>query len=100
MNIVGNVAMVLQQKGTQVFGVTRQATVLDALQLMAVQNIGAVLVFDGQRVIGVFSERDWARHTSERPLDPADTDIIEVLAPEVVCVGPADEVIDCMRMMT
>jgi CBS domain-containing protein len=100
MNIVGNVAMVLRQKGTEVFGVSPQATVLEALQLMAEKNIGAVLVLEGWKVVGVFSERDWARHVAQSALQPADTCVSQMVAGEVVCVSPSDEIVDCMRLMT
>jgi CBS domain-containing protein len=100
MEITGTVAMVLRRKGTEAFSVSPRATVQESLQLMAEKNIGAVLVLEGERLVGVLSERDWARHVSAHACDPHQTRVSDLLGGQVVCVGPNDEVTDCMRMMT
>ena len=99
MDITGTVEMVLRQKGTAVFSVPPTASVHEALRLMAARNVGAVLVLEGSRLVGVFSERDWARQVSDRAPDPYTTRISEVLTEDLVCVSPTDEVTDCMRLM-
>jgi CBS domain-containing protein len=58
---MATVASLISQKGNQVFTMTPDQTVLDALKLMAERNIGAVLVMESERVVGIFSERDYAR---------------------------------------
>lgn len=99
MDITGTVEMVLRHKGTAVFSVPPRASVHDALRVMAAQNIGAVLVREEGRLLGVFSERDWARQVSARAPDPYTTPVSEVLTEDLVCVSPTDEVTDCMRLM-
>lgn len=99
MDITGTVEMVLRQKGTAVFSVSPRASVHDALVLMQAKNTGAVLVREGVRLLGVFSERDWARQVAERAPDPHATRVAEVLTEDLVCVSPSDEVTDCMRLM-
>ncbi len=79
---MATVASLLSQKGDQVFTVTPDQTVLDALKLMAERNIGAVLVMDGQRVAGIFSERDYARRGILKG-NSESTPISQVMSPTV-----------------
>jgi CBS domain-containing protein len=101
MDITGTVEMVLRHKGDAVYSVSHRASVWDALQLMAERNVGAALVLDEDgRLLGVFSERDWARRIAAAPEDPRSTAVTDVLTDEVVCVCPTDDVTRCMRLMT
>lgn len=72
------------------FVVQRQATVTEAVRLMAEHNIGIVAVLDGDRLVGVFSERDVVRRVVHRGLDPAGTPVTEVMTVDLV-VADADE---------
>jgi CBS domain-containing protein len=72
------------------FMVQRDATVTDAVRVMADHNVGIVIALDGDRLAGVFSERDVVRRVVARGLDPARTRVGEVMTTEIV-VGAADE---------
>ena len=72
------------------FMVQRDATVAEAVRAMADHNVGIVIVLDGDRLAGVFSERDVVRRVVDRGLDPARTPVGEVMTTELV-VGDADE---------
>jgi CBS domain-containing protein len=72
------------------FMVQRDATVTDAVRVMADHNVGIVIALDGDRLAGVFSERDVVRRVVARGLDPASTRVGEVMTTEIV-VGAADE---------
>lgn len=72
------------------FMVQRRATVTEAVRLMAEHNIGIVAVLDGDRLVGVFSERDVVRRVVHRGLDPAGTPVAAVMTTDLV-VADADE---------
>ena len=91
---------ILQRKGTEVWSVTPETTVIDALKLMAEKNIGAVLVLDEDRVAGVLSERDYARKVILQGRTSQDTTAREIMSERVVGVEPQQTVEECMALMT
>ena len=91
---------ILQRKGTEVWSVTPETTVIDALKLMAEKNIGAVLVLDEDRVAGVLSERDYARKVTLQGRSSQDTTAREIMSERVVGVEPQQTVEECMALMT
>lgn len=96
---MATVASLLSQKGDQVFTVTPTQTVLDALKLMAERNIGAVLVMDGQRVAGIFSERDYARRGILKG-NSESTPINQVMSPTVYFINLEQSLGICLALMT
>jgi CBS domain-containing protein len=94
------VEQLLQDKPTALIGIGPTATVLDALKLLAEKNVGAVLVMEGHRLVGIFSERDYARKVALKGKSSADTPISDVMSRGVVCVGLAHTNEDCMSLMT
>lgn len=90
----------LGKKGDQVWSVSPGSTVYDALQLMAAKNIGAVLVRDGEQLLGILSERDYARQVILKGKSSRDTPVREIMTTRVVCVVPERTVEDCMALMT
>jgi CBS domain-containing protein len=90
----------LRSKGHDIWAVTPDATVLDALRLMAEKNIGAVLVMDGATLAGILSERDYARKVILAGKSSRDTLVSEIMTPRVVCVRPDQAVDECMALMT
>ena len=90
----------LGKKGGQVWSVSPGSTVYDALQLMAAKNIGAVLVRDGDQLLGIVSERDYARQVILKGKSSRDTPVREIMTTRVVCVVPERTVEDCMALMT
>jgi len=80
--------------------VTPSTTVFEALQRMADHNIGALLVMNGDRLAGIFSERDYARKVALRGLTSKDTTVGELMTGKVITVGPAWTADQCMALMT
>lgn len=77
------------------------ATVRDALQLMADRNIGSVLIImQGEALLGIFTERDYARKLALKGLASADTPLAEVMSAKLYVVGPRQTVQECMGIMT
>jgi len=91
---------ILQRKGNQVWSVAPDSTVYDALMLMAEQNVGALLVLDGEKIVGIFSERDYARKIILKGKASKETSVEEIMTSEVTTVHPAQFVEECMALMT
>lgn len=97
---MATVSSLLRSKGQEVWSVSPDTTVFDALKLMAEKNIGAVLVMDGEELVGIISERDYARKVILMGKSSKDTLASEIMTPRVLCV-PADKGIrECMALMT
>ena len=90
----------LAKKGSQVWSVSPDATVYEALQLMAERNVGAVLVLSGQRLAGILSERDYARQVVLKGKASRDTPVHEIMTTRLVTVAPERTIEDCMALMT
>jgi CBS domain-containing protein len=94
------VRQLLQAKGYDVWGVDPDATVLTALKVMAEKNVGALLVLQKGRMVGIFSERDYARKMILKGKHSNDTCVHEVMTGSPICVGPGKSVHECMALMT
>jgi len=90
----------LGKKGGKVWSVAPDSTMYDALQLMADKNVGAVLVRDGDRLLGILSERDYARQVILKGKNSRDTPVREIMTTRVICVAPERTIEDCMALMT
>jgi len=97
MKTVGDV---LRGKGNAVFAAEADATVYHALTVMAEKNIGALLVQEGERVVGIFSERDYARQVVLKGKASKDTPIRDVMTSRVVFIRPEQNLEECMALMT
>jgi CBS domain-containing protein len=91
---------ILRSKGHSVLAVRPTDTVLAALGLMAEHDIGAVLVLDGSRLAGIFTERDYARKVVLVGRSSKDSPVSAVMTAHVVCVAPNRSVDECMGLMT
>jgi len=91
---------ILQHKSHSVLSISPEASVLDALKLMAEKEVGALVVLDGERLAGIFSERDYARKVILHGKSSKDTPVREIMTQKVVCVRPDQSVEDCMALMT
>lgn len=80
--------------------VAPSTTVFEALQRMAEHNIGALLVMNGDRLAGIFSERDYARKVVLRGLTSKDTTVGDLMTGKVITVGPEWTADQCMALMT
>jgi CBS domain-containing protein len=95
-----NVSHILDRKGSRVVAVNKDAPVLEAIRSMAEHHIGAVLVMRGDDLIGIASERDYARKVILQGRSSSDTPVALIMSAPVICVTPQDSVSDCMSIMT
>lgn len=91
---------ILKTKGHDVWTVSPDSTVYDALQTMADKNVGALLVVEGDKLVGVFSERDYARKVILKGKASKDTLVREIMSTELVWVRPDQTIGVCMELMT
>lgn len=91
---------VLARKGSGLWSVGPDSTVLEALQTLAARNIGAVLVLEGTHLVGILSERDYARQVILKGKTSKETPVREIMTREVVSVRPEQTIDDCMAIMT
>jgi len=94
------VRQVLQAKGWEVWSISPETTMYEALQLMAEKNVGALVVLDEGKLVGIFTERDYARKVALQGRSCTDTLVREVMTPRVIYVHPDQTVEDCMGVMT
>lgn len=94
------VKQILNEKGNDVWAVSPDATIYEALELMAEKNIGAVLVMDDDALVGIFSERDYARKVVLQGKASRETPVRDGMTDEVICVRPDQSVEGCMSLMT
>ena len=97
---MNKVRQLLKAKGEQVWTISKDSTVLESLELMAEKRIGSLLVLEGGQVIGIFTERDYARRVGPDRRQPEETRIEEVMTRELITVDPNQTVNDCMMLMT
>lgn len=94
------IQQLLDQKGSQVWSIEPEASVLDAMALMDEKNVGALLVIDPNGPVGLVSERDFARNLELAGKSARDTPVHEVMTRPVVCVAPDQTVEEAMALMT
>lgn len=94
------IEMLLANKGTQVWSIRPDASVLDALALMAEKEIGALLVIDDSGPVGVISERDYARSVALKGKTSRSTPVRGIMTSPVRCVTPDATVEESMALMT
>jgi CBS domain-containing protein len=94
------ISSLLHQKTSALWHVAPETTVFDAIRLMAEKNIGALLVMSGDRLAGVFTERDYTRKVALHGKSSRDTRVGEIMTGEATTISPDDFVEDGMRLMT
>ena len=94
------VEAILKQKGTRVWTIPAEATVFEAIQLMAGRNIGALVVVSHHKIEGIFSERDYTRKVALHGKSSKETLVSEVLSPGLLVATPQNTIEECMRIMT
>jgi CBS domain-containing protein len=90
----------LDRKGRQIIAVKPDASVLDAIRLMAEKNIGALLVMEGGRLLGIMSERDYARKVVVKGRASDSTPVSDIMSANVVTTSSTETVNTCMALMT
>ncbi len=97
---MSKVSQILRIKGNTIWFVAPQATVLGALRLMAEKDIGALLVMEDELVVGIFSERDYARRVVLHRKASKDTPVQDVMTERVIYIQPDQDIQECMAIMT
>ncbi|MBS1915277.1 MAG: CBS domain-containing protein [Bacteroidetes bacterium] len=94
------VADILLHKGSRITSVGPETTVLEALKIMADQNIGSVMVMDNGKYLGIMTERDYSRKVILKGKSSTDTKVREIMSEELPRVSPSDTVEFCMQLMS
>ncbi len=91
---------ILRAKGSKVYSISPDATVYEALKRMADQDVGALLVFEGNDLVGLISERDYSRKTILKGRLSKETAVREIMTTAVVAVHPDEDIEACMELFT
>ena len=94
------ISSVLIHKTSALWSIAPEATVFEAIKLMADKNIGSLLVMSGNRLVGLFTERDYTRKVALHGKTSKETLVAEIIPREVITVTSDDSVEECMRLMT
>jgi CBS domain-containing protein len=100
MNASGTIGEILNHKNPGIWSVSPDTTVFEAIQIMADKNIGALLVTEGDKLVGIISERDYTRKVILKGKQSKQTAVKEIITGQVIHVSPSHTVEDCMRLMT
>ncbi|MGA9421539.1 MAG: CBS domain-containing protein [Rhodanobacteraceae bacterium] len=95
-----HVKHLLQEKGNQIYSIEADKPVLEALRRMAEHGIGSLLVMRGDKLVGIVSERDYARNVILKGRSSAQTPVADIMATSVLTIGPGDTVATCMHLCT
>lgn len=90
----------LKNKGNEVWSLTPESRVFDALEIMADKNIGAMPVLESEKIVGMFSERDYARKVILKGKASKNTHVEEIMSTKVHHVSPEQSIQECMELMT
>jgi CBS domain-containing protein len=94
------VAQILDSKGHDIWAVQPDDTVLDSLRMMADKRVGALLVMDDEKLVGIVTERDYARKVILEGKSSNRTAVRDIMSSRVLCVSPERTVDECMALMT
>lgn len=100
MEITGKVGTLLGNKTGEIWSLDPSASVYDAVRIMAEKEVGALLVMRGQKLVGIVSERDYARKIVLQGRSSHETQVAEIMTSPVITVTPAHTVGECMRIVT
>lgn len=97
---MNKVQQLLKKKGEHVWSISKESSVEDSLRLMAEKNVGALVILDKGELVGIFTERDYARKVGLDRKNSVDTSIEEVMTKELITIDPNKSVKECMVIMT
>jgi CBS domain-containing protein len=100
MDVSGTIGAILGQKTGEIFSVSPSHTVFEAIQMLDQKNVGALLVMDGEKLVGMFSERDYTRKVVLKGKRSRETKVSEIMSAELKLTHPQDGVESCLRLMT
>lgn len=90
----------LERKGNDIYAIAPETPVREAITRMAERGVGALLVMRGEHLLGIVSERDYARKVILQGRSSAQTAVADIMTDSPITVGPATDVFDCMRLCT
>jgi CBS domain-containing protein len=93
------IAWLLSQKGRAVWSISPESTVYEAIDWMSKANIGALMVLSAEKLVGIISERDYARKVILKGRQSRETRVREIMSMPVFCVAPETSIDECMRVM-
>lgn len=100
MDVSGNISAILRQKNAEIFSISPDATVFEAVEMMANKNVGALLVIENDKLVGLISERDYTRKVMLRGKRSRDTKVSEIMSSNLTVIPPNEPVEQCLRLMT
>jgi CBS domain-containing protein len=100
MEIAGKVGALLRKKSGEIWSLDPSASVIDAIRLMAEKQVGALLVMRDGKLVGIISERDYARKVVLQGRNVHDTEVSQIMSSPVVTVTPEHSVVECMQIVT
>jgi CBS domain-containing protein len=100
VNTYDTIREILKKKGQEVWSITPETSVYQAIEMMADKHVGALLVMTGDTLVGIVSERDYARKVILKGRSSKEARVHEIMTSPVVFVGPQHTVDECMKIMT
>lgn len=100
MIVSGTINSLLTSKSSAVWSISPEASVFEAIQMMADKNVGALLVTSKDKLVGIVSERDYTRKVALKKKSSKSTSVGEIISTPVITVGPEHTVDECLRLMT
>jgi CBS domain-containing protein len=100
MDVSGNIGAILSQKSGEIFSTSPDATVYEAIEMMDNKNVGALLVMEGAKLVGMLSERDYTRKVILRGKRSRETKVSEIMSSNLTVTHPQEGVEKCLRLMT
>ena len=100
MEVTGTVNSILANKGSAVWSIAPDATVFEAIQLMAEKNVGALPVVQNDQLVGIISERDYTRKVILQGKSSKETPVRDIMTQRLVTADPDDRVSECMQRVT
>ncbi len=100
MDVTGHIGAILGQKSGDIFSISPDATVYEAVAMMDEKNVGALLVMDGAKLVGMISERDYTRKVMLRGKRSRDAKVSEIMSTNLTVTHPHEGVEECLRVMT
>ncbi len=100
MDVSGTIDKILRQKGGDIYTVHPDTIIYDAIKLMAEKNIGALLVMENEKLVGIVSERDYSRKVVLRGRTSRNTTVRDIMTTNLTTAHPKETVEECLRFMT
>ncbi|HEY5036364.1 MAG TPA: CBS domain-containing protein [Chthoniobacterales bacterium] len=100
MDVSGTIEVILNNKARAIWSVSPDATVYDAIALMAEKNVGALLVMESDQLVGIISERDYSRKVMLKGKTSRNSFVREIMTTELTTAHPRETVQECLQFMT